>query len=95
MVSNILNVSKRPALIKIGWLDHCSIVDDGGGAWMNISDAKIATPSKVISVGWLLEKNDEWVILAAELTEEECKGVSLILSKVITSWSVLEDNNDD
>ena len=73
--------------VKITWLDITSQTDP----WIDIDDAMEMKPAIMISVGWIVKDNIDFVTLASTVdTEEELVGdVNCIPRSTIMSIEVL------
>ena len=49
------------------WLDITGKDD----AWMELGEAKNMKPARIITSGWLLKENDDYIILASSLDTKE------------------------
>ena len=64
------NASKYKQVLVI-WLD----ISGRDDAWMDISDAKNLKPARMITSGWLLKEEENYIVVASSLdTREEIAG---------------------
>lgn len=76
---------KEFKLVKIKWLDHIST-----SVWCDIDELKKNfKPGRCETVGYLIENNHDFVLVAGELgLENTCSNITLILWSCIdsTEW---------
>lgn len=70
----------KPYPVAVTWVDHCHI---SPGEWMTVADAHDATPAVVMSVGLLLRKTKDALILAQTVGGGDAAGVFVILRSCI------------
>ena len=71
-------------LVKVNWLDHC-----GFEGWHDLESLLKITPVEVSSVGHIVVLAEDWIILAADVSEDGMNGVSLIITSCIQSCTEL------
>ena len=82
---------KPPVLVT--WVDICSC----DAAWMSLEDALEYAPSPIKTVGWIIEDNEEYIVMVSSFSVEEddrvCGSVSAIPRSVIESIVLLDTRN--
>tara|TARA_Y100001973_G_scaffold28905_1_gene43607 strand:+ start:45 stop:308 length:264 start_codon:yes stop_codon:yes gene_type:complete len=83
--------NKPPVLIT--WMDICSC----DAAWMSLEDALEYCPTPIQTLGWIIEDNEEYVVVVSSYSTEEDDrvfgSVCAIPRSVIESVVVLDTRN--
>lgn len=73
---------KKPWKYKsvfIVWLDSTSLE-----SWIHLEEAQELSPSKVVSMGWIIHESDEYLVLASSIGEDDvCLSPTIILKAAI------------
>lgn len=72
----------------IEWLDHCGGQRDY--IWIKAEDVMDLTPAHVISVGFVVKEETDYLILIPHSCEDDCYGELLILKSTITRREILK-----
>ena len=74
-------MSKKPKLVYLEWEDAGS--PEAG--WMDLKEIKVWQGDKAIvkSVGFLLEENKKFIVIAADNMDDVFNGITKIVSKII------------
>ena len=83
--------NKPPVLIT--WVDICSC----DAAWMSLADALEYRPTPIQTLGWVIEENDEYIVVVSSYSVEEedrvFGSVCAIPRDVIESIALLDTRN--
>ena len=55
-------------LVKVTWFDTNETSDSG---WLSLDEVKKNTPCKVASVGWLINEDEKFITIAADIDAHE------------------------
>ena len=58
-------------LVKVTWFDTNETSDSG---WLSLEEVKKNKPCKVASVGWLINEDEKFVTIAADIDAHENKS---------------------
>ena len=72
--------------VYIEWEDHCQILPEGGGAWLEM-DTITNRPSVITTIGFAVKEDEKYLTIASCHDEEGAafKGVSTIIKSCIVS----------
>jgi hypothetical protein len=70
--------------VYIEWEDHCQVLPDGGGAWIE-ADLLSNKPAVIKSVGFVLKEDEHYLTIGScqDADEDAFKGVSVIIKSCI------------
>jgi hypothetical protein len=69
-----------PRPVAITWTDHCHI---SPGGWVGLDELDDVTPCPVVSVGILLRKTPDLLVIAQSVTDGNATGVFVILRSCV------------
>jgi hypothetical protein len=69
-----------PRPVAVTWTDHCHI---SPGGWVGLDELDDVTPCPVVSVGFLLRRDRETLVLAQSVTDDSATGVFVILRSCV------------
>jgi len=76
--------------VLVTWVDITSC----DAAWMSLEEAAEYAPSPIQTVGWIVEENEDYIVLIGSYSTEEddrvCGSVCAIPRSVIESMEVLK-----
>lgn len=84
-------VDKSPVLVTWNDITSCD------AAWMSLEEALEYAPSPIQTVGWIIEDNEDYIVLVGSFSTEEddrvCGSVSAIPRSVVESIVLLDTRN--
>lgn len=60
-----------PQLVRVRWVDS-----QGGGGWRDVGDAPNWRPTEIVTVGFVLEDHDDFLVLVQSLASPDADGDS-------------------
>ena len=84
-------MDKSPVLVTWNDITSCD------AAWMSLEEALEYAPSPIQTVGWIIEDNEDYIVLVGSFSTEEddrvCGSVSAIPRSVVESIVLLDTRN--
>ena len=86
-----MDFSKSPVLITWNDITSCD------AAWMSLEEAMEYKPSPIQTLGWIIEDNEEYIVVIGSVSTEEndkvCGSVCAIPQAVVVSVELLDNQN--